>query len=186
MCNQYEYLYYPYCETRTIKDLFSYQDSLKEKSIGALTIDCFFEGVNNLELNRPQALSHSGARFISAGYLIERDEAHDAFSCSGALRDEQIVGGMDRELARTAATKWRRHYSTRLNAKRIVPKQRNHVMSSSKIHIAFISLEFWYKSNQLACLASDQLKRVRAISAPLRHWSQLAQYGLMNLGEWSK
>jgi hypothetical protein len=184
-CNQYEYLVYPYCESRSLKDLIAYQDSLKEKSVGALAVDCFGSDDIISQDFVPSSLLNSGCYFVSKGYLIEKDWQVDTFSCRVLHRGMEVAPSMQREVASTALVKWRHHYSTTGKMRRVIPKQRNHVFACSKIHVALISFEFWLKSDKFGRLPKDQIELIINSSSPLSHWSCLAEQGLMNLGEWS-
>ena len=184
-CNQYEYLAYPYCESRSLKDLIAYQDSLKEKSVGALTVDCFGgDDVISQDFS-PSSLWHSGCYSVSQGYLVEKDWKNDTFSCRVLHRGMETASNMQREVASTALVKWRHHYSTTCKMRRVIPKQRNHVFARTKIHVVLISFEFWLKSEKFGRLPKDQIELIINSSSPLSHWSCLAEQGLMNLGEWS-
>ena len=184
-CNQYEYLVYPYCESRSLKDLIAYQDSLKEKSVGALAVDCFGSDDIISQDFVPSSLLNSGCYFVSKGYLIEKDWQVDTFSCRVLHRGMEVAPSMQREVASTALVKWRHHYSTTGKMRRVIPKQRNHVFACSKIHVALISFEFWLKSDKFGRLPKDQIELIINSSSSLSHWSCLAEQGLMNLGEWS-
>lgn len=184
-CNQYEYLVYPYCESRSLKDLIAYQDSLKEKSVGALAVDCFGSDNINIQDLVPSSLLNSGCYFVSQGYLVEKDWRHDTFSCRVLHRGVETVSNMQQEVASTALVKWRYHYSTTDKMLRVIPKQRNHVFSCTKIHVVLLSFEFWLKSEKFGRLPKDQIELIMKNSSLLSHWSCLAEQGLMNLGEWS-
>jgi hypothetical protein len=186
ICNQYEYPYYPYCESRSLRSLLVYQDSLREKSLGSLTIDC--HGTDNFQsvITCPRSFADASVSFVSAGYLIEDDFLNDSYSCSSVIRNYVDLPFVETKLARTALVKWRRHYSTKAKATRIVPRQRNHVFGSSKVHIALLSSELWIKSHKFDLFPRSLSNMICSLSSQMQDWTYLAEKGLLNPGEWSK
>ena len=186
ICNQYEYPYYPYCESRSLRSLLMYQDSLREKSLGSLTIDC--HGADHLQsvITSPRSFADASVSFVSSGYLIEDDLLNDSYSCSSVIRNHVDLSSIENKLARTALARWRPHYGTIANATRIVPKQRNHVFGSSKVYIALLSSELWIKSHKFDLLPRSLSNMICSLSSQMQDWIYLAEKGLLNPGEWSK
>jgi hypothetical protein len=208
-CDPDEFLVYPYMDTRKLRDLTEYLDSLNEVSISTMMVDMYSDcKITESYYREGSSPLQVCEYFDGTGYFKEFIGKHDNFFMFGGVRQRIFYKENPIKapaLNKVSLIKWQKNYAYVESMHMALPKFINHVLSKSKTTAALLHFKFinqlaekvkeeviaqqhWENSAEykkyLQLIDTEILLYDSTKSVRYKDWRSLVQLGLMNLGEW--
>jgi len=208
-CDPDEFLVYPYVETRDLRDLTEYLDSLQERSFFTTMIDMYSD--------RPVEESYypegdnpltTCPYFDETGYSKSYDPNFRNTFVQGGVRRRLLYGDNPEKapaLNKIPLVKWAPHFAYVESMHMAIPRRLNSVCYTTKtsgalLHFKFISQlvekveeeavaqQHWDSSSEYRKYGEAIKTRTNlyepSVSIQFENWQTLARCGLLNVGEW--
>jgi len=208
-CDPDEFLIYPYMETRDLRDLTEYLDSLKESAFFTTMIDMYSdkaveqsycrEGHNPLDIC---------PYFDATGYSKSYNSKYRNTFVQGGVRRRVLYPDNPVQapaLNKVPLIKWRFHFAYVESMHMAIPRRLNQACYKSKtsgalLHFKFISQlvdkieeeqvaqQHWDNSSEYQkygeAIKTKTILYEPSVSSRFENWQTLAKNGLLNVGEW--
>ncbi len=208
-CDPDEFLVYPYMETRDLRDLTSYLDSLRESSFFTVMLDMYSDtAVEESYYQEGDNPLTACPYFDGTGYSKIYIKNYKNMFVQGGVRKRIFYSqnpGKAPALNKVPLIKWASHYAYVESMHMAIPRRLNSVCYSSKtsgalLHYKFISQlitkvqeeetaqQHWDNSSEYQkygeAIKQRTLLHDPSVSVRFEDWRTLARQGLINLGEW--
>jgi hypothetical protein len=208
-CDPDEFLVYPYIDTRDLRDLTDYLDSLREASFFTTMIDMYSDRPVE-ETHCPEGSDPLIAcpYFDGTGYSKYYYAKYRNTFLQGGVRRRLFYAdnpGSAPALNKIPLVKWQPHFAYVESMHMAIPRRLNEAVFRTKtmgalLHYKFTSTlrdkvreeeqakQHWDNSSEYrkygTTIQQGTLLYERSVSVRYEDWRTLARYGLVNVGEW--
>lgn len=208
-CDPDEFLVYPHIETRDLRDLTSYLDSLRESSFFTVMIDMYSDtAVEESYYTEGEDPLTVCPFFDATGYSKSYSSSFKNIFIQGGIRKRLLYSQNPKKapaLNKVPLIKWDSHYAYVESMHMAIPRRLNAVYWDPKttgalLHFKFISQlvnkvqeeetaqQHWDNSSEYQkygeAIKQRTLLHEPSVSVRFEDWRTLARHGLINLGEW--
>lgn len=209
-CDPDEFLVYPHCDRRTLRELAAFLESEERRSLSCIMLDMYSDRPVQETVYRPGDNPFEIAPWYDRnGYIQEPGWLQDVFT-RGGVRRRMVFRDMPQQapaLNKTPFVKWRWSYSYFLSMHQLVPGWLNaphagthNSVTGCVMHFKYFHLleekvteelqrgEHWnnsfeYRSYHERLDGESTIMKFDG-SARYEDWRQLIPTGLMNMGHW--
>lgn len=208
-CDPDEFIIYPHIETRDLRDLTAYLDSIRESSFFTVMIDMYSDtAVEESYYSEGEDPLKVCPYFDSTGYTKSYNNNFRNIFIQGGVRKRLLYNQNPSKapaLNKVPLIKWASHYAYVESMHMAIPRRINSVFSDPKttgalLHYKFISQlinkvreeetaqQHWDNSSEYQKYGEAIKQRTLlydpSVSVRFEDWRTLARHGLINLGEW--
>ena len=208
-CDPDEFLVYPYCDTRDLKDLTAFLDSIEERAFFAVMVDMYGKGAVEETYYTPGTDPLEVCPYFDGyGYSKKFDPWYKNHFVQGGVRRREFYKKDPQNapaLNKVPLIKWAPHYAYVSSMHMAIPRKLNrslapHKTSGAILHFKFIAqlkqkVEEEMVRKQHFNNSAEYKKYLEAIkkrthlydpsvSRRYEGWKSLMEYGLIHKGEW--
>lgn len=209
-CDPDELLVYPYMETRDLRDLTEYLDSIKEESLFTAMVDMYSDkAVEESDYQEGTDPLQTCPFFDGTGYVKSFNPGYRNTFLQGGVRRRVFYADEPEKspaLNKVPLIKWGSHVAYVESMHMAIPRRLNELCVKSKVTGALLHYKFinqlvqkveeeavakqhWDNSSEYTKYGTAIQERTvlydPSVSMRYENWRTLARHGLVNLGEWS-